>query len=206
MAELVLKMSMTMDGFVGGPNGEMDWQAKTRDPEGAAWVVASIASAGHHAIGGRMFRDWASFWPFAPGPFAAPMNQIPKLVFSRGAAQAEAATARALAAAREKAQTPADRQNLESWTNARVITGDLAEEMAKLKRAPGKPIYAQGGASFCRSLVELDLVDEYRLVVHPIAIGAGLPLFAGLRQPLELKLVESTRFGSGAVASVYRRG
>jgi len=205
MAELVLKMSMTIDGFVGGPNGEMDWQTRSRDPEGAAWVLASIAGAGYHAIGARMFRDWSSFWPFAPGPFAAPMNQIPKLVFSRGGVEAEAKTARALDAARQKAQSPTDRENLESWTGARILTGDLAEEITKLKREPGKPIYAQGGASFCRALVELDLVDEYRLVVHPVALGAGLPLFSGRRQPLDLQLVECTRFASGAVAQVYRR-
>jgi dihydrofolate reductase len=205
MAELVLKMSMTVDGFVAGPNGEMDWQMRSRDPAGAAWVAASIAGAGYHAMGSRTFRQWIGFWPTGPAPFAAHMNEIPKLVFSRGGAESEAATARAVDEARRGPVATSHPQALESWTQARTVSGDLATEMAKLKREPGKPIYAQGGASFCRALVELDLVDEYRLVVHPVAIGTGQALFSGLRQARDLQLVESTRFASGSFANVYRR-
>jgi dihydrofolate reductase len=205
MAELVLKMSITLDGFVAGPGGELDWLFRSRDPEAVAWTVASVSRAGYHAMGSRTFRDMAAFWPTSTEPFAPPMNQIPKLVFSRGGSTSEATTTRALVDARKQAPPTTDPQNLDSWTNARILTGDLGDEMTKLKQQPGKPIYAHGGASFCRRLVELDLVDEYQLLVHAIAIGKGLPLFTDRREALDLKLVDLRRFSGGSVALVYRR-
>jgi dihydrofolate reductase len=87
-----------------------------------------------------------------------------------------------------------------------MATGDLEAEIAGLKRDPGKDIVAHGGATFARSLVRLGLVDEYQLLVHPVALGQGLPLFADLPSPLDLTLVGVTAFGSGAVAHVYRAG
>jgi dihydrofolate reductase len=92
-----------------------------------------------------------------------------------------------------------------SWREARVAAGPLAEELARLKLERGKPIFAHGGATFAQSLVRADLVDEYRLVVHPVALGRGKPLFATLDAPRTLTLVECTRFDGGAFGLVYRR-
>ena len=97
--------------------------------------------------------------------------------------------------------TPADAS---SWTSPAIATGDLAEEIARLKQQSGKPILAHGGASFAQSLVRHGLVDEYRLLIHPVALGRGLPLFAGLPKPLDLKLLSATSFEGGAVAHIYR--
>ena len=121
------------------------------------------------------------------------MNEIPKAVFSRrGPAVLEAATAaKGLPGA-------------QSWAQAQVLTGDLAEEVAKLKAGDGKPIVAHGGVTFARSLIASGLVDEFILAVHPIALGKGKPLFADLPSPLPLKLVSSTAFPGGAVAQVHR--
>jgi dihydrofolate reductase len=93
---------------------------------------------------------------------------------------------------------------VKSWTDSRVVGGDLAVEIARLKEEPGKEILAHGGARFAQSLVKLGLIDEYRLLIHPVALGRGLPLFGALSKPIDLKLVSTTAFGGGTVANVYR--
>jgi dihydrofolate reductase len=206
MRKLVLKMSVSIDGFVGGPNGEIDWIFRNPDDQATAWTVGVIAQAGLHIMGSRTFHDMAAYWPSSTEPFAAPMNEIPKVVFSRsGSAKAGApSTTRALVDARAQAAAPsAATAATESWTSARVATGDLAEEVARLKEEPGRDIVAHGGASFAQSLVRLGLVDEYRLLVHPVALGRGLPLFSGLGAPVDLALVEVEPFRGGHVALVY---
>ena len=82
--------------------------------------------------------------------------------------------------------------------------GDLADEIAQLKAGDGKPVIAHGGASFARSLIAQNLIDEYALMVHPIALGRGLPIFSDLQEPRRLKLVSSKAFAGGSVAQVYR--
>jgi dihydrofolate reductase len=84
------------------------------------------------------------------------------------------------------------------------MSGDLAADIAQLKSEPGKDIMAHGGAGFARSLVRLGLVDEYQLLVHPVARGQGLPLFSELPKPMVLQLVSATTFPAGAIAHVYR--
>jgi len=83
MRKLILKMSISLDGFVAGPNGESDWIFRTADGESNAWTAEAIRGAGLHAMGSRTFGDMASHWPWGEAPFAGPMNAIPKAVFSR---------------------------------------------------------------------------------------------------------------------------
>jgi len=195
MRELILKMSISLDGFVAGPNGELDWVFGT-EPAPKAWTVEKISNASLHIMGSRAFRDMASVWQTSTLPFAAPMNQIPKAVFSRqGPAVLKAA-----------ANIPAEQLQPggESWLKAYVAGGDLTEEITRLKAQDGKPIIAHGGASFARSLVAQNLVDEYALLVIPIALGKGLPIFSELPARRPLKLVSSKAFPGGAVAQTYR--
>jgi dihydrofolate reductase len=196
MRKLILRMSVSIDGFVRGAEGERAWIFQTTDEESTAWTIASVWQAGAHVMGSRTFQEMTAHWPSSTSPFAPPMNQIPKIVFSRSAA------------ARAHATPPpgAAPEALESWNAARVvITGDLAEEMGRLKQEPGKDLIAHGGAAFAQSLVRLGLVDEYQLLVHPVALGRGLPLFSELTAPLALELVDLKRFPRGAVAHVYRK-
>jgi dihydrofolate reductase len=161
-------------------------------------------------MGSRTFRDMASYWPTAAGPFAAPMNRIPKVVFSAHGLDdvAAGATTRALSDARAHdvdARGKGDGDAaLESWRSPRVARGDLSEEIARMKNEDGGYILAHGGASFAQSLVERGLIDEYRLVVHPVVLGVGLPLFSKLTTPRDLKRIETKSFSSGTVAHVYR--
>ena len=197
MRKLVLKMSMSLDGFVSGPNGEGDWMFRSRSEDGAAWVLETLWQAGVHAVGSRSYRGWATYWPASTDPMAAPMNDIPKVVFTRQKSFDRQA-GQGSAPARELSGAEA------SWASARIANGDLADEVRSLKQEPGKDILATGGAGFARSLVALGLVDEFRLVIHPVALGSGVPLFADLPQPMHLELVNTFRFRAGAVAHVYR--
>lgn len=193
MRELILAMSMSLDGFVSGPAGEVEW-IFNGDQEAIAWKVEKIWTAGLHIMGSRSFRDMASFWPTSILVFAPPMNQIPKAVFSKqGPAVLKAAAA-----------TGPLQPGAESWAQAYVASGDLAQEIARLKAADGKPIIAHGGASFARSLIAQNLVDEYVLGIHPIALGKGLPIFSGLPAPRPLKLVSSKAFPRGSMVQIYR--
>jgi dihydrofolate reductase len=208
MRDLILKMSISIDGFVGGPDGGIKW-VFDNDQEATAWTVETVWNASLHIMGSRTFHDMAAYWPTSSEVYAPPMNQIPKAVFSRqGPAILKAAnTTAALRDARPNAATgqPAALQpGAESWAQAYVASGDLAEEVAKLKAQDGKPIIAHGGAGFARSLVARGLVDQYDLLVHPVALGKGLPIFSDLTQPRLLELVSSKAFPLGSVAQIYR--
>jgi dihydrofolate reductase len=206
MRQLILKMSMSADGFVGGPNGEIEWLFKAYDAGVTDWEVAILWQASAHLMGSRTFRDMAAYWPASTEPYAPPMNEIPKVVFSRTGSIGQATTTRALEEAVRLRTAPEATapSNLESWASPTIASGTLAEEIARLKRQDGKPLLAHGGASFAQSLAREKLVDEYCLLIHPVALGRGLPLFSELVEPLDLKLVSATTFATGAVAHTYR--
>ncbi len=212
MRKLILKMQVSVDGFVGGPNGEVDWVFKSLDHGATDWLVQTLWQAGVHVMGRRTFFDMMTYWPYSAEPYAPPMNEIPKLVFSRHGLDAvrQAELARAFEdAARQRAllgiaPVPANEAVAKAWAETPVLTGDLATEITRLKQEPGKDLIAHGGASFAQSLVREGLVDEYELIVHPVALGRGLPLFSDLAQPMDLTLVRSRAFDTGAVAQTYR--
>lgn len=191
MRKLILKMSFSIDGFVAGPNGENDWIFKSSDEQSRAWAVSASWDAGLIIMGRKSFEQMAPYWPTAAGPFAAPMNEIPKAVFTQKGYQPKPADS----------PTPAAL----SWAEARVFT-DLTNGINQLKQEPGKPILAIGGANFARSLIESGLVDEIHVINHPVLLGAGLPVFNNLKAPLHLKLMDVKSFPSGIVAHIYQPG
>ncbi len=144
-----------------------------------AWKVASLGQVGTHIMGRVTYEQMARHWPTATGEYAEFMNTLPKVVFSKTLSSA-------------------------SWTGSRIAHGDLAEEMAALKNEPGGEIMAHGGAAFVQALSRLGLIDEYRLVILPVALGNGLPLFKDLDKPLRLHLAEATSFPDGTVIHVYQ--
>ncbi|MER9063222.1 dihydrofolate reductase family protein [Mesorhizobium sp. M0933] len=195
MRDLILKMSISIRDL----DGRNTWMFGA-DQEAKAWGVEFIWNSSLHIMGSRSFRDMAAWWPISCDQFAAPMNQIPKAVFSRRGPEIlrEVSKSAALDEARAvNAGTgqPAKLQpGGESWAEAYVASGDLAEEVAKLKAQEGKPIIAHGGVSFARSLVAQGLVDQLALTVAPVALGKDLPLFSELVAPMSLKLVSSKAF------------
>ena len=88
MASLVLKMSVSLDGFVAPIDGSTDWVAAGRSEDGAGWTVETLSNAGAHLVGATTYAAWAAYWPGASGPFAKPMNEIPKVLFSNSLASA----------------------------------------------------------------------------------------------------------------------
>ena len=176
MTSLILKMSVSLDGYVAPADGSSDWEAAGRSPDGAEWVLDTVSNARAHLVGAVTYARWAGLWPGAPGPFAAPMNEIPKVVFSNSLTSAD-------------------------WGETTIATGDLVDAVTRLKQERlGGYLLAQGGVRFARSLVETGLIDEYRLVVHPVVLGAGERLFTAA---LTIEPVSSTAFSGGAVAHVF---
>ena len=176
MASLVLKMSVSLDGYIAPTDGSTDWVAAGRADDGASWNVETLSNANAHLVGAATYAGWATFWPSASGPFAKPMNEIPKVVFSNSLTSAD-------------------------WDETTIAAGDLSEAVTRLKqeRADGY-LLAHGGVRFARSLVETGLIDEYRLVVHPVVLGAGERLF---NAPLSLEPLSTIAFSRGAVAHVF---
>ena len=217
MRKLILKMDVSLDGFVSGLNGESDWIFQTCDEGCTIWELETIWQAGLHVMGRKTFETMASYWPSATNPFAAAMNAIPKLVFtnsgkvdfdaiSQAAQQQNHTDATADDENRKAPRASAEetKKNQRSWREP-IVSSDLVGEIARQKEQPGKSLIAYGGASFARSLIHHDLIDEYRLVVHPVALGKGLPIFDGLEKTRALKLLSSTSFPAGANAHIFTR-
>jgi dihydrofolate reductase len=176
MTALILKMSVSLDGYIAPADGSSGWEAAGRSPDGAAWVLDTVSKAGTHLVGAATYARWADFWPGASGPFATPMNDIPKIVFSNSLTSGE-------------------------WGETTIASGDLADAVARLKQECSDGyLLAQGGVRFARSLVETRLIDEYRLVVHPVVLGAGERLFT---EPLAIEPVSTLAFSGGAVPHVF---
>lgn len=207
MRELILKMSISVDGFVSDLEGRNTWMFGA-DQQAKAWSIEYLWSAGLHVMGSRSFDDMAAWWPTSTDMFAPPMNQIPKAVFSRKrppipgkvTVSAPLDEARARAGTAQSAQL---QPGAESWGQAYVARGELGEEIAALKAVEGKPIIAHGGVRFARSLIAEGLVDRFVLLVAPVALGKGLPLFCELATPMPLTLMRSKAFPGGAVAQIY---
>lgn len=179
MRRLILQMQISLDGFVSGPGNRHDWIFTGLQEEFAEWCVGRLWDAGAHLMGRVTYGDMAAYWPTSTEPYARPMNDIPKIVFSRTLRDAK-------------------------WGESRVVAGDMAREIARLKSETGKDLLAHGGAGFARSLVQTGLVDEYRLVTHPVALGTGRSPFAGLAAPVRLALVDAVTFRTGVIAKTLR--
>ncbi|MBE1162003.1 dihydrofolate reductase family protein [Dyella sp. 7MK23] len=206
--KLVLKMSMSLDGFVAERDGKLDWIFRSSSADSRARLVDTLSEAGVHIMGSGSYYDMAAFWPFSDTPFTAAMNDIPKIVFSRtgikdGTQVDRTAEAEAKLTGGRPSVTPTAAV-LKSWAEPTVARGDLAEEVRRLKEQPGKLILAHGGVRFARSLIAAGLVDEYRLAVHPVVLGQGHALFSGLHSPADLRLVSATAYSGGVVGAVYQ--
>ena len=203
MKKLILRMGVSLDGFMAGPNNNLDWMFPFMGSEGKQWLAERLSRGGAHLMGSHTYADMAAYWPKSNDVLAPCMNEIPKIVFSRKAPSALlGGTTQALKDA--SAAIPIDPTIAKSWTEPRVVSGDLAQEIERLKAEPGKDLIAHGGVAFARSLAASGLVDEYWLLVSPIAIGRGQGLFSELSQPQPFDLVSSTSFPTGVCAQILR--
>ena len=179
MRRVIMQMSISLDGFVAPAKGAPDHRSAPEDPQLKQTKLNWVRHAGTHAMGRVTYEEMASYWPTSSDEYAAPMNDLPKVVFSKTLERAD-------------------------WNDSRIARGELAEEIAKLRAEPGGDILAWGGASFAQALSRAQLVDEYRVVINPVALGGGLPLFKDLAEPIRLDLIDATTYASGEALHIYR--
>ncbi len=181
MRKLKLHMQITADGFVAGPQGQLDWMTgEGTDEKIIAFINHLTDTSDTILLGRKMTADFINYWesvqPDSPEyEFAQKMVNMEKIVFSRTVSHVDG-------------------------KNVRVENGPLAEAVRKLKSQSGKDIVVYGGATFVGSLIEHQLIDELNLFVNPIAIGDGMRVFHA-RVPLTLEA--STAYASGIVVNVY---
>ena len=180
MRKLKLQMQITVDGFVAGPEGQLDWMTWEMDENLIAFISHLTDTSDTILMGRKMTEGFVNYWEgVQPGSpeheFAQKMVTMPKVVFSKTVTTM-------------------------NGRNVRVENGALADAVDKLKRQDGKDLIVYGGATFVRSLIENQLIDELNLFVNPIAIGDGLRIFSA-RAPL--KLLSSTAYASGIVVDTY---
>lgn len=179
MRKVIVQVSMSLDGYVAPANGAPDHRAMPEDPTLKKIKLDWLREVGTHAMGRVTYNEMAAHWPGSTDDYAAPMNELPKVVFSRTLESAD-------------------------WGDSRVARGDLGEEISALREEPGGDIVAWGGASFLQALSQEGLVDEYRLVINPVALGNGLQLFKDLSAPINLQLIDARTFANGSALHVYK--
>jgi dihydrofolate reductase len=175
--KVALGMNVSLDGYVATLDGNLDWAFANFDAELGASTIEMLSQLDTILLGSNNYEEQAAAWPNREGPLADIMNAMGKVVFSKTLDKVE-------------------------WVNSRLATGSPAEEIALLKQQPGKTIGVAGGARFAQSLSKQGLIDEYRLTVHPVVLGSGMPLFVA---PLTLKLLHTRTFATGVVVLTYQR-
>ena len=182
MRKLLSFMVVTLDGYYEGPEGEFDWP--NVDDEFNEFAISQINDIDTLLFGRATYEGMADYWPTPAAGDDDPeiahlMNTIPKIVFSGSLDRAD-------------------------WQNTRLVKDGVAETIAELKQQPGKDLAFFGSPTLTASLIEQGLVDELRVMVHPILLGAGKPLFSGLSRRVPVELLRTTVFHSGNVMLVYR--
>jgi dihydrofolate reductase len=178
MRKVVASFFISLDGVVEAPQ---TWQFPYMDAEAGAVIGEALAATDAFLLGRRTYEEWAAFWPHQdagdPG-MARAINTTPKYVVSRSLETVE-------------------------WENSTLLKGDLAEEVARLKAEPGGQIAVNGSATLVRSLLRAGVLDELRLMLHPVVVGRGARLF---EDPSEhrFELVESGALASGVLNLTYR--
>ena len=178
--KLKLQVQMTVDGFVAGPDGQLDWMTRNLD-EGVIARIVQITDASDTILLGRKMTDgfikyWEAVLPESPDyVFAQRMVDTPKVVFSKTLTRVEG-------------------------KNVRVESGDLVQAVNALKRQSGKDIVVYGGATFVSALIEHDLIDELNIFVNPVTIGRGMRIFKDRKA---LRSTGATAFPSGVVINTY---
>ena len=184
MRKVIYSMSVSLDGFIAGPDGEIDWSPP--DEELHRFHNERVEQLGGQLCGRRLYETML-YWETAEQDpsisdyareFAGIWREMPKVVFSTTLEKAEG--------------------------NWRLVREAVAEEVARLKEQPGGDL-GVGGAGLAASLIELGLVDEFELFVNPVVLGSGTPFFPPLDRRIELELVETRTFGSRVVFLRYRR-
>ncbi|MGC5772692.1 dihydrofolate reductase family protein [Paenibacillus pabuli] len=175
---IILDLAVTLDGFIEGPNGEVDWCIMDSE----LGFIHFLNQIDTIFYGRKSYDLWGQFTPEVD--HSDPDKELWGLVHSK-----------------EKYVFSRSRTGTDK--KAIFINNDILEEVNKIKNKPGKDIWLYGGASLITTFIHLGLVDELRLSVHPVVLGEGKPLFVDIKQRLNLKLVNTRTFSSGVVQLIY---
>ena len=188
MRKIIVTMWVTLDGFIAGPNGEMDWVGESYDEAMGNYEYDLVSSADTLLLGRVTYQSFAGAWPYVPDKpgadpgevaYAHKVNAMRKIVFSKTLESVE-------------------------WNNSRLVKEVIPEEIENLKQEPGRDMVIYGSASLVRTLTNLGLIDEYQLLVHPVVLGGGKPLFQDIKDTVKLKLVNTKTHPSGVVILSYQ--
>jgi dihydrofolate reductase len=188
---LTLTMFVTLDGVVQAPGGPEEdpsgafehggWLVPYADDDMAQAMAGFFAEADAFLLGRRTYEIFAAWWPKVTDPndpIAGPLNNLPKYVASRTLEEV-------------------------SWEGSELLKGDVATEVAELKGRPGRELQVHGSAGLAQTLMQHDLVDEYRLLTYPVVLGTGKRLFADGAKPVALSHVDHKATSTGVSIDVY---
>lgn len=185
MRKLKLQVQMSVDGYVAGPNGELDWMVWNWDDKLKKYVNELTEPVDTILLGRKMAGGFISHWSAVAANADDPdqasgkkFTDTPKIVFTKTLDKSE-------------------------WPDTELAKGDVVDEINKLKNSEGSDIIVYGGAEFVTSLIKAGLIDEYYLFINPVAIGNGLTIFNGLDKKQELTLTKSMQYDCGIVMHVY---
>ncbi len=181
--KLVVSEFVTLDGVMEAPGGEpghphSGWAGAFMGPQEVQFKLGEVLEAEAHLLGRVTYESFAGAWPQREGPMADKINSMPKYVVSTTLRELE-------------------------WTNCTLIGGNVVEEIQKLRQRDGGPLLVAGSRTLLHTLMANDLVDEYRFMIFPVAVGSGLRLFPETPEKTELELTGTQTFDSGAVVSTY---
>lgn len=187
MRKLKLQVQMTIDGFVGGPNGELDWMTWEWDEKLKSFVTELSEPIDTILLGKNMTDGFVNHWKKVKEDKENPehwagvkFTDTPKVVFSKTLKES-------------------------NWENTTLATGDLAKEVNKLKSQNGSYMMVYGGASFVSSLIDAGLIDDYYLFINPVMIGKGKRIFSDSQKKVHLKLIESIKYECGITVLHYQK-
>jgi dihydrofolate reductase len=179
MKRLFWQVNVTLDGFIEGPNRELDSTAQFPDEDFDRYASQMLQSIDGVLLGRKTYQLFAEYWPSATGPDADRLNQLPKIVFSRTLTKVE-------------------------WQNSRLVSDNLVDEVTRLKEQPGRELALFGSADLAATLMRYNLIDEFRILVSPIVLGRGTPMFKRSTKHVALTLAKATTWSSGIVALFYQ--
>jgi len=191
MRKVIVSMNITLDGYMAGPNGELDWHFECWDPQMGEQLARELSKADTILLGRVTYQAMAGFWPGKTSnplcarvdyAYAVMMNHHQKAVFSRRLQKAD-------------------------WSNTIILKDEIEEGMLRLREesnGQNKNIIIYGSGRLVTALIKLEMIDEYQLWIHPVLIGKGKPFFGKYFDQQDLQLLSSTSFPSGVVLLHYQ--
>ncbi len=188
MRKIIVTMWVTLDGFIAGPNNELDFVGERYDVAMGKYEYDLLSAADTVLLGRVTYESFAGAWPYVPDKpdadpgevaYAQQLNAMRKIVFSRTLPRVE-------------------------WNNSTLVREIVPEEIEQLKQEQGRDMLIYGSASVVQALTNYGLIDEYQLLVHPVLLGDGKPLFKNIKEKVTLKLVNTEARPSGVVVLTYQ--